>query len=122
MLDRNCVLIDPRGVEHEFLVNSIELNAWDAYATMEGTLNVKRRPHECIPDNHKPKDPISRVIFNDPATIVFWKDGSKTVVKCGSGEQFDAEKGLAMAIVKKYFGNKGNYNNVLKKYLPKEEK
>ena len=27
--------------------------------------------------------PIKKVIFHDPATVVFWKDGTKTVVKCG---------------------------------------
>lgn len=59
---------------------------------------------------------IERVIFNDPATIVFWKDGSKTVVKA-SNEPFDEEKGLAMAIVKKVYGNKGNYFNQIKKFL-----
>ena len=41
---------------------------------------------------------IKKVIFNDPATIVFWNDGSKTVVKCQEGDIFDPEKGLAMAI------------------------
>ena len=25
---------------------------------------------------------ITKVIFNDPATIVFWSDGTKTVSKC----------------------------------------
>lgn len=63
------------------------------------------------------KDPIERVIFNNPAVIVFWKDGAKTIVKCGPDDVFDAEKGLAMAIAKKYLGNKGNYNNIFKKYL-----
>ena len=48
---------------------------------------------------------IDKVVFNDPATIVFWKDGSKTIVKCGENESFDPEKGLAMAIAKKAFGN-----------------
>ena len=64
---------------------------------------------------------IKNVIFNDPATIVFWEDGTKTVVKCQDGDEFDPEKGLAMAIVKKSYGNKGNYCNKLKKWLPKEE-
>lgn len=64
---------------------------------------------------------IKNVIFNDPATIVFWEDGTKTVVKCQDGDEFDPEKGLAMAIVKKAYGNKGNYCNKLKKWLPKEE-
>lgn len=63
---------------------------------------------------------IKNVIFNDPATIVFWEDGTKTVVKCQDGDEFDPEKGLAMAIVKKAYGNKGNYCNKLKKWLPKE--
>ena len=59
---------------------------------------------------------INRVIFNDPATIVVWNDGSKTVVKA-SNEPFDPEKGLAMAIAKKALGNKGNYYEVFKKYI-----
>ena len=64
---------------------------------------------------------IKNVIFNDPATIVFWEDGTKTVVKCQDSDEFDPEKGLAMAIAKKAYGNKGGYCNKLKKWLPKEE-
>lgn len=46
-------------------------------------------------------NPIKKVIFNDPATIVFWNDGAKTVVQA-RGEAFDPEKGLAMAICRHY--------------------
>lgn len=63
---------------------------------------------------------IKNVIFNDPATIVYWFDGTKTVVKA-EGEAFDPEKGLAMAIAKKIFGNEGNYYDIFRKWLPKEE-
>ena len=64
---------------------------------------------------------IKNVIFNKPATIVFWADGTKTVVKCGH-EDFDPEKGLAMAIVKKTMAdNHSYYNEIFKKWLPKEE-
>ena len=72
-----------------------------------------------IGSSHIPE--IKNVIFNDPATIVFWEDGTKTVVKCQDGDEFDSEKGLAMAIAKKAYGNKGSYCNKLKKWLPKEE-
>lgn len=65
---------------------------------------------------------IKKVIFNDPATIVFWEDNSKTVVTCSENESFDPEKGLAMAIAKKAFGNQGNYYNQIKKWLPETEK
>lgn len=64
---------------------------------------------------------ITKVIFNNPATIVFWSDGKKTVVKCSIDEAFDEEKGLAMAISKRVLGNKGNYYNEFKKWLPKIE-
>ena len=59
---------------------------------------------------------IDKVIFNNPATIVFWTDGEKTVVKAQNDEPYDPEKGLAMAITKRALGNKGNYCNVLKKW------
>lgn len=51
---------------------------------------------------------------------MFWRDGTKTVVKCVD-EPFDPEKGLAMAYAKKCLGNTGNYYNVFKKWLPEEE-
>lgn len=63
---------------------------------------------------------IEKVIFNDPATIILWSDGSKTVVKA-DGEAYDPEKGMAMAICKKILGNKGSYYDVFKKWLPKED-
>lgn len=59
---------------------------------------------------------IERVIFHDPATIVCWEDGTKTVVKA-QNEKFDKEKGLLAAIAKKVYGNKGNFNNVIKHYV-----
>lgn len=64
---------------------------------------------------------IKNVIHHDPATIVYWCDGTKTVVKCVENDIYDPEKGLAMAISKKVLGNEGNYYNKFKKWLPKEE-
>lgn len=61
---------------------------------------------------------IKDVIFNNPATIVMWSDGTKTVVKA-EGEDFDPEKGLAMAISKKNLGNKYDYYNTFKHWLKK---
>lgn len=44
-----------------------------------------------------------RIIRNGPAMVVFWWDGTKTVVKCHN-EDFDVEKGLAMALCRKMWG------------------
>lgn len=64
---------------------------------------------------------IKNVIFNPPATIVFWTDGTKTVVKTQNNEPFDPEKGLAMAYFKKMHGNKGHYFEEIKKWTEKYE-
>lgn len=61
---------------------------------------------------------IERVIFNSEATIIKWSDGVKTVVKCQDGDTYDAEKGLAMAIAKRWFDNKGSFNDEMKRWLP----
>ena len=68
------------------------------------------------------KREIKKVIFNEPATIVFWADGTKTVVKCSKDDEFDPEKGLAMAIAKKFFGNENGYSKNIKKWADTYEK
>ena len=57
---------------------------------------------------------ISRVIFNGPATIVFWSDGDKTVVKCMESDTYSYETGVAMCMLKKIFGK--SYKD-FKKYI-----
>lgn len=52
---------------------------------------------------------IKKVIFNPPATVVYWSDCTKTVVKCNVNDIFDPEKGLAMAIAKRCAGNTSAY-------------
>ena len=52
---------------------------------------------------------IKDVIFNPPATIVLWMDGTKTVVKDQGEALSDPEKGMDLAVAKQPFGNKGNY-------------
>lgn len=65
--------------------------------------------------DNKPK--IKRVIFNDPATIIMWTDGTKSVVKCQNGEPFDAEKGFVLAYLKKLLGNKNEFNTEIHKWV-----
>ena len=67
-------------------------------------------------------DAIKDVIFAPPATIVYWSDGSKTVVKCSEKDVFDPEKGLAMAIAKRCGGNKGSYYKEIQNWVEKSGK
>lgn len=65
---------------------------------------------------------IKDVIFAPPDTIVYWSDGSKTVVKCSEKDVFDPEKGLAMAIAKRCGGNKGSYYKEIQNWVEKSGK
>lgn len=84
----------------------------------EVTLSIQRNPDNIYW--------ITKVIFNPPATIVFWSDNTKTVVKCCHDENFDEEKGIAMAVVKKFCyecdGGKNSYYNGIKYWLDKAER
>lgn len=64
---------------------------------------------------------IKRVIFSDPATIVIWADGTKTIVKCQVGDVYSKETGLALCIAKKALGNTGSFNDIFHKWIPEEE-
>lgn len=65
---------------------------------------------------------VKNVIFNPPATIVFWVDGSKTVVKCTKNEPFDPEKGMLMAIIKHCFNDGSTRTSKwMKKFTKKGE-
>ena len=86
--------------------------------TLKEEIQMKTKSHSAC-------NPIKKVIFNDPATIVFWKDGTKTVVKRQEGAEFDPEKGLAMAVCRHYLCDicgLERYDGVFKRYMPKEMK
>lgn len=65
---------------------------------------------------------IKNAIFAPPATIVYWSDGSKTIVKCSEKDVFDPEKGLAMAIAKRCGGNNGSYYKEIRHWVEKSRK
>lgn len=47
---------------------------------------------------------IDRVLFNGPATIVFWKNGDKTIVVSKNNEVYDMETDLALCITLRRLG------------------
>lgn len=64
---------------------------------------------------------IRKVIFNDPATIILWCDGTKTVVKLMEGDTWDPEKGFAMAYLKKILGTSKLRREIKQWVKPQEE-
>lgn len=69
---------------------------------------------------------IERIIFDEPATIVMFADGTKSVVKCCKDDTFDKEAGIVYACIKRLFSNtvKGeiknnSYHHVIEKLCKK---
>ena len=79
-------------------------------------------------DNVRPK--IRKIIFNPPATVILWNDGTKTVVKCEDRDVYDPYFGFMAAYMKHEFGtnsaikkfmkNNSNYNDLVKENVEQE--
>lgn len=63
-------------------------------------------------------NPIKRVIFNPPATIVLWVDGTKTVAKCSKDDTFDEQTGLLICLAKHAYGHCLRLDSLLKDIAP----
>ena len=56
---------------------------------------------------------IDRIISRPPATIIFWGNGEKTVVKTEPDDEYDLEKGILYAILK-HVNTKKDYDHYLR--------
>ena len=63
-----------------------------------------------VTDNKGNNVYIKEVIYSDPATIVFWNDGTKTICKAAESDAYNPEAGLAICILKKVLGNTAVHN------------
>lgn len=71
-------------------------------------------------DNEQVNSFVKRIIYSGPKTIVFWTDGTKTIVSCGEGETFDEYYGFCAAFAKKMFGSTSRVKKLVER--KKEEK
>ena len=104
------VIEGDKGKEYTFTFNAVEKKEptvpfcdhdcenCDLYDDEDIDIDIDDIPVWGIPD-------VEYIIFNPPATIVFWTDGTKTVVKCMEGQEFEKYAGFAMACMKKMFGS-----------------
>lgn len=59
-------------------------------------------------------DDVKHIIYNDPATIVTFSDGSKVCVKACEKDSFSKEAGLMYAIVKRLYANSIDKNGYVR--------
>ena len=67
-------------------------------------------------------DLVKRIVFNPPATIVFWFDGTKTVVKCSKGQPFNPYYGFCAALAKRMLGHNCAINRHIDEYVAKMDR
>lgn len=62
---------------------------------------------------------ITRVVYNNPATIVFWNDGTKTVAKAHGNDPYSPEVGLMICCFKKLTSGSA-LKDLLRDWVPAE--
>ena len=111
-----------RDRQGDWRIRKREESAFDSMRYMHWANCVMEEATKKKEETNMTAASIKNVIFAPPATIVYWSDGSKTVVKCSEKDVFDPEKGLAMAIAKRCGGNKGSYYKEIQNWVEKSGK
>lgn len=111
-----------RDRQGDWRIRKREESAFDSMRYMHWANCVMEEATKKKEETNMTAASIKNVIFTPPATIVYWSDGSKTVVKCSEKDVFDPEKGLAMAIAKRCGGNKGSYYREIQNWVEKSGK
>lgn len=111
-----------RDRQGDWRIRKREESAFDSMRYMHWANCVMEEATKKKEETNMTAASIKNVIFAPPATIVYWSDGTKTVVKCSEKDVFDPEKGLAMAIAKRCGGNKGSYYREIQNWVEKSGK
>nr|UWI39116.1 MAG: hypothetical protein [Bacteriophage sp.] len=111
-----------RDRQGDWRIRKREESAFDSMRYMHWANCVMEEATKKKEETNMTAASIKNAIFAPPATIVYWSDGSKTVVKCSEKDVFDPEKGLAMAIAKRCGGNKGSYYKEIQSWVEKSGK
>lgn len=54
-----------------------------------------------------------KILYNDPATVVFWNDGTKTVVKRVKGEKSSKYVAFCAALAKRVYGTNSHLSKIV---------
>lgn len=101
------------------VINIRPVNQFDIYLkTIVSALPVDKRDSTSVSLKQTKHLTIENVYFNEEkrTTVVVWSDGIKTKLKCAPDDIFDKEKAIGLAFMKRFYGNGGKFNDILKKY------
>ena len=76
---------------------------------------------KCKKNESEPSLPVnvnvSRIIFSNPATVVFWGDGTKTIVKAREEDEYSPYYGFLAALGKKVYGSNARIQSMIDRWL-----
>ena len=119
-------------------------NLWDYKVKLISTKgkHVSELPKYCVHSDHKNKSIVisgdaiiavlnresetaytpTKIIRNGPATIVFWSDGEKTIVRKSEGREDSIYDAFCAALAKRIFGTNSHLNSMIRKKTIIEKK
>lgn len=114
----NTTIYNREKMGYEFMTNinnPADLKSFPAYILRN---ELARRGFKTIYERElvDMSDGPKKIIFNYPATICIWPDGSKTVVKCAEGQEFSEYYGYLACLAKKLYGTNGEINRIINKH------
>lgn len=90
---------------------------------MDGTVTTRTENIQTVGNwfwevmEEKPMRPpfpdVEKIIFQPPYTIVLWDDHTRTIVKCGKDDKFDEDAGFAIAVARKLYGGRKNFQRLV---------
>lgn len=117
-LDKSRMILTTPDSDREFWFRVRELAVEQSYGEapmVDAKLELERTDPKGTKLFFAPKFPTAaqvfgklkarRVVFNPPATVVLWEDGTKTVVKCDKDDEYNVMTGIALCYMKKALGN-----------------
>ena len=116
--------------EKDWKVTAVRINQIDMRATYELVSDKTHATLHNVPEGditlvkhptQKKEKPtmdnrykVKKILYNGPATIVYWADGEKTVVKCMDTDTFDPMAGFCAALAKRVYGSTGAVKQIIK--------
>lgn len=103
---------------YEYRITCVTYSMYNDKVLMElDPHHIRERDWPNFHDTYRFSIKPTKIIFSGPATIVFWDDGTKTVVKCTDRDEFDFEKGIALCYMKRLLGNDNSFHHIFKKFV-----
>lgn len=109
-IDRCCYSIDFDKENRRTIYDFTE----KAGALFSGSYDIYNKKKQMVQTVY-----IKEVIYNKPATIVIWSDGTKTITRCSKEDNYDREVGLLYCVLKKLSTN--SIDELCDQWLPIQE-